>query len=190
MNIPNFISLLRILLIPVMVVFFYLNIEGKYLIAAAVFAVCAFTDFLDGYLARRLNQVTNLGKFLDPIADKVLIAVALFLLVEAGAVPSPYLAIGASLIIARELIIGGFRQIAAANNIVIAADRSGKIKTFVQDISIILLFCTLNFSGVEVLKYASYGVFALAVFLTLFSGVMYVVKNTQVFSKKPKKNNL
>jgi len=188
MNIPNFISFLRILLIPVMVVFFYLtNISGNYLITAIIFSVCAFTDFIDGYLARRLNMVTNMGKFLDPIADKVLIAVALFLLVEKGAIPSPYLAVGASLIIARELIIGGFRQIAAANNIVIAADRSGKIKTFVQDISIILLFCALHFSEVEILKYVSYAIFGLAVVLTLYSGAMYIIKNSQVFSKKPEK---
>lgn len=187
MNIPNFISFLRILLIPVMVVFFYLNIDIKYVITTGIFAVCAFTDFIDGYLARKLNMVTNLGKFLDPIADKVLIAVALFLLTEAGAIPSPYLAIGASLILARELIIGGFRQIAAVNNIVIAADKSGKIKTFVQDISIIVLLFTLHFSDVEILKYTSYVVFALAVVLTLYSGVMYIVKNSQVFSNTPEK---
>ncbi|MCL1901502.1 MAG: CDP-diacylglycerol--glycerol-3-phosphate 3-phosphatidyltransferase [Firmicutes bacterium] len=164
MNIPNFISLLRILLIPVMVVFFYINIDAKYLITAAIFAVCAFTDFIDGYLARKLDKVTNMGKFLDPIADKVLIAAALFLLVEVQAIPSPYLVIGAALIIARELIIGGFRQIAAANNIVIAADRSGKIKTFVQDISIIVLFFLLHFSDVEALKYVAYFVFILKCF--------------------------
>ena len=191
MNIPNKITLSRIILIPVMVVFFYLKgvLAYNFLITAIVFSLCAFTDFIDGYFARKLNQVTNMGKFLDPIADKVLIAVALFLLTATAltanaAIPSPYLEIGACLIIARELIIGGFRQVAAANGIVIAADKSGKIKTFVQDISIILMFLTLQFFDIEGLKYASYVLFGLAVVLTLYSGVMYIVKNPHVFADK------
>ena len=182
MNLPNKITISRICLIPIMIVFFYLkSMPYNYLITAGIFSVCAFTDFLDGYIARKKNMVTNTGKFLDPIADKVLVAVALFMLLEMTIIPSPYGAIGVSLIIGRELIIGGFRQIAASNNIIIAADKSGKIKTVLQDIAVIFMFLICYFAN-DVLTYVTYALFGIAVLLTLYSGVMYIIKNRQVFA--------
>lgn len=183
MNLPNIITLSRIALIPVMAVFFYLTvIPYNYLIAAVIFLLCAFTDFLDGYIARKKNLVTNMGKFLDPIADKVLIAAALIFLCGVNAIKIPcFLEIGTALILARELIIGGFRQVAAANNVIIAADRSGKLKTVVQDIAVVLVFliCEEKLKN-NVLDYFAYSVFGLAVVLTIYSGVAYIVKNKQV----------
>lgn len=182
MNLPNKITLSRICLIPVMVAVFYLKvIPYNYLISAGIFVLCAFTDFLDGYIARKKNLVTNMGKFLDPIADKVLVAAALFMLVETNAIPMPYGAIGATLIIARELIIGGFRQIAAVANIVIAADKSGKIKTVFQDFAVIFMFLICHFTN-DILNYITYSLFGIAVILTLYSGTMYIVKNIKVIS--------
>lgn len=180
MNLPNAITLSRIILIPVMAVFFYVTaIPYNYLIAAIVFSLCAFTDFLDGYIARKYNLVTNMGKFLDPIADKVLVTAALIFLCGINAVPSPYLEIGVALIIARELIIGGFRQVAAANNVIIAADKSGKIKTFFQDFAVIFMLLICQFQ-INALNYIAYSLFGLAVILTVYSGIAYIVKNKKV----------
>ncbi|MBQ2712702.1 MAG: CDP-diacylglycerol--glycerol-3-phosphate 3-phosphatidyltransferase [Clostridia bacterium] len=186
MNLPNKITLARIMLIPIMVAVFYIDaIPYAPLWAAGIFAIASFTDFLDGYIARSRGLVTNMGKFLDPIADKVLVVVALFLLVDIEAVPAPFGAIGSSIIVARELIVSGFRQIAAANNVVIAADKSGKIKTCLQIAAILLLMVRAAFLGSEavwfsVLSYIGYAVGCLAVLMTLYSGINYIVKNKQV----------
>ena len=184
MNLPNKITLTRICLIPVMLLFYYLTvIPGNRLIAAAVFVLAACTDFLDGHLARKNNQVTNMGKFLDPIADKVLVLVALFMLVESGIIPSPYGVLAGSVIIAREIAISGFRQIAAANNLIIAADKSGKIKTVFQDVAIVVLLAALGLADMvpaevtDVLTWCGWGLLAVAVALTIYSGIHYVVKN-------------
>ena len=196
LNLPNRITLARICLIPVVVVMFYLTmIPYNRTIAAVLFIITALTDFIDGHIARKRNLVTNLGKFLDPIADKVLVIVMLFLIIEAGdMIPAPYAALGSAFIVARELIIGGFRQIAAASNIVIAADKAGKLKTVMQDISIVgfllmrdanTLFEAIGIGGVwfNVLCYVIFGV---AVALTIYSGVHYIYVNRQVlFPKRP-----
>lgn len=187
MNLPNKITLTRICLIPVMLLFYYLTvIPGNRLIAAAIFVLAACTDFMDGYLARKNNQVTNMGKFLDPIADKVLVLVALFLLLESEILPSPYGVLAGSLIMARELAISGFRQVAAANNLIIAADKSGKIKTVFQDIAIVVLLAVLGLEGMlakevlQIMVWCGWGLLGIAVLLTIYSGIRYVVKNIGV----------
>ena len=195
LNLPNRITLTRICLIPIVVIMFYLTmIPYHRCIAAFLFLVTALTDFIDGHIARKRNLVTNLGKFLDPIADKVLVMVLLLVIVEAGdMIPAPYGAIGASCIVARELIIGGFRQIAAANQIVIAADKAGKIKTVMQDISIVAFLLKRDLNtlwdaigiGGPWFDSLCYVIFGAAVLLTVYSGAHYLYVNRRVlFPKK------
>lgn len=187
MNLPNKLTILRIIMIPLFVAFFYVTaIPYNYLISAIIFALAAFTDFLDGYIARKYNLVTNLGKFLDPIADKVLVSTALIvmLLPKTGenAIIPYYGAIAVAIILARELIVSGFRIVAASNGKVLAADKSGKIKTFMQDICIVVLlvgadvmpglFTVINIVGLSIL--------ALATLLTIISGTECIVKNAEV----------
>jgi len=134
-NLPNFITLTRILLIPVFVVLFATPTPHRSLSAALVFVVAAVTDLLDGYLARRNGQVTTLGKLLDPIADKLLVLSALILLVNIDRVS----ALVAILIIAREVAVTGVRAIAAGEGMVIAAETTGKYKMALQVVAIVLL---------------------------------------------------
>ena len=193
MNLPNKITLIRICLIPIMVFAFYTDrIFAGFIyagiISAFLFMLASFTDFLDGHIARKYNLVTNMGKFLDPIADKVLVVTALFLIVESGLIPVPYGAIIASLIVARELIISAFRQIAAAGGVIIAADKTGKIKAVFQDIAMIMFILLKSFndilSGVLLQAYAiiAYTSLILAAILTIWSGISYVIKNKNVLS--------
>jgi CDP-diacylglycerol---glycerol-3-phosphate 3-phosphatidyltransferase len=135
LNLPNFITLTRILLIPVFVVLFATPTPNRSLTAALVFVVAAVTDLLDGYLARRNGQVTTLGKLLDPIADKLLVLSALILLVNVDRVS----ALVAILIIAREVAVTGVRAIAAGEGMVIASETTGKYKMALQVVAIVLL---------------------------------------------------
>lgn len=135
LNLPNFLTFVRILLIPVFVVIFLAPTPDRSLLAAVVFAVAAVTDLLDGYIARRTGQVTKLGKLLDPIADKLLVLSALILLVNIDRVS----AVVALLIIARELAVTGIRAIAAGEHLIIAAEVTGKYKMALQVIAIVLL---------------------------------------------------
>ena len=187
MNLPNKLTILRIIMIPIFVAVFYLTmIPYNYVISAVIFALAAFTDFLDGYIARKYKLVTNLGKFLDPIADKVLVSTALIIMLlpfpsEYQIIPF-YGAIAVAIILARELIVSGFRIVAASNGKVLAADKSGKVKTFLQDVSILVLlvgadltpglFNGLNLVGLIML--------AIATVLTIVSGVECIVKNIDV----------
>ena len=187
LNLPTKITLVRIAMIPIMVVIYYLDaIPYRSLIAGAVFVLAAGTDFLDGYLARKNNLVTNLGKFLDPIADKVLIMTALFLLVESHTIPVIFGAVSGIIILARELIVTGFRQVAAANNVVIAADMTGKVKAVFQDIALAFFFLLADLpkdaAFTEIFAWISYVMLAIAVVLTIVSGINYIVKNKQVLS--------
>jgi CDP-diacylglycerol--glycerol-3-phosphate 3-phosphatidyltransferase len=184
MNLPNKISTARILCLPIVVVLFVIpfNINGfinaNYLFAAIAFGLASMTDFLDGHIARKYNMVTNLGKFLDPIADKVLVVVGLFLIVEQQILPVPFGSIACIIIIGRELIISALRQIAAANNVILAADWWGKIKAVVTDFAIPLLFIS---SYSKIIYYFSFSLFVLAVILTIISGTNYIIKNKKVF---------
>lgn len=189
MNLPNKLSILRMCMIPVFAVFFLLDVyvPYNYLISAIIFVLAAFTDFLDGMIARKYNLVTNFGKFLDPIADKVLVATAYVLICL---IPFPsytaqkLIAVAVSIILARELIISGFRMQAASMQIVLAADKTGKIKTVCQDVSIVVLLLSFDFpltSGkVSVLNTIGLCFLGLAVVMTIVSGLNYILKNKRV----------
>lgn len=192
MNLPNRITLIRIFLIPV-VIFFYLSQPflacGK-LLAAIVFVLACLTDFFDGYYARKLNLTTTIGKFMDAIADKLLVLSALMLVICDATIPSPFGVIFASLIIARELMVSALRQLAASKNVIIAADMWGKVKANFQYVSLTAYMLFSFFIDVAVLP--GWAMTALevicwvsmiaTVFSTIMSGVHYVVKNKQVFN--------
>lgn len=197
MNLPNKLTISRVVMIPLFILFFYLNFVGHYFVAFAVFAIASFTDFLDGKIARRYNLVTNLGKFLDPIADKVLVLSALVIFLT---VPELFAAslgtwamivagCGVVLILAREIIVSGFRMVAASSGIVIAADIFGKYKTVTQDFAVGILLigagvCELTEHLIgTVINGIGLAFFALSVLLTVLSGVNYIVKNIEVLKK-------
>ena len=197
MNLPNKLSLIRIILIPFFI-FFYLAefISFGKLIALAIFVIAALTDMLDGKIARKYNLVTNLGKLLDPIADKLLVTSGLLLVVVDFTIPHPYGVLIAIVIIGRELLISAFRQIAAAQNIVMAADKFGKIKMITQVIALPMLFVlsyltyNVGITGTALLvcQIVSYVFIGLATLFTVLSGVNYLVKNRKVFSGDKKEN--
>ena len=194
MNLPNKLSVLRIVLIPFMMFFYLAEFIpfgiGK-ILALVIFIVAALTDLLDGKIARKYNLVTNLGKFLDPIADKILTATALFMLIAGNVpvIPAPYGVIVVTIIIAREFMVSALRLIAASQGIVLAADIWGKAKTMVQMIAIpicmLVPFLAVVASGatVLILVVAIIGWVAIgaATVLTIVSGVNYLVKNIQCF---------
>tara|TARA_B100002003_G_scaffold207634_1_gene201956 strand:- start:2871 stop:3446 length:576 start_codon:yes stop_codon:yes gene_type:complete len=138
-SIPNFLTALRILMIPVMVLFYYLPFDGHLLASAVVLAVASLTDWLDGYLARRLKQTTPFGAFLDPVADKLIVAVALVLLAESHA--SALLTIPALVIVGREFVVSALREWMAemGRKASVAVSNMGKVKTFVQMVALIFL---------------------------------------------------
>ena len=187
MNIPNKLTVLRLIMIPLFVAVFYITaIPFNYVISAVIFTLAALTDFLDGYIARKYNLVTNLGKFLDPIADKVLVSTALIVMMLptfGEPIILPYFgAIAVAIIIARELIVSGFRIVAASKGFVLAADKAGKIKTFVQDVALIVLLVGADwtpglYGTVNIVGLALLGV---ATLLTIISGTECIVKNRQV----------
>lgn len=171
MNLPNKITLFRVIMIPIfLVVYLIQDIPYGNYIAGAIFVIAAFSDFLDGYIARKNNLVTNFGKFMDPLADKLLVSGALICFVEYSLVPAWIVFV----IIAREFIISGFRLIASDNGIVIAASWWGKIKTNVQMIMSVLLIINLDHPVINLLEQIS---IYLALILTVISLVDYMVKN-------------
>ncbi|MDO4594316.1 MAG: CDP-diacylglycerol--glycerol-3-phosphate 3-phosphatidyltransferase [Tissierellia bacterium] len=170
MNIANKVTMVRMFLVPVFVIL-YLILGEKYNIAALVFVIASLTDALDGHLARSRNLVTTFGKFLDPLVDKILTMAAFILLAEANIVAGWAVII----IIARELIITGFRTIAQSQNITIAASIYGKAKTMTQCVAIVMLLLNINWP-----LHLDLIVFYLAVILTILSGVDYLLKNKKV----------
>ena len=179
MNLPNKLSIFRVILIPFFVFFMlapYFPDNGKY-IAVAIFIIASLTDMLDGKIARKYNLVTNFGKFMDPLADKLLVCSAMICLVATGQLASWIVII----IISREFIISGFRLIAADNGIVIAASYWGKFKTVFQMLMIIVLILDIQNAGFQVL-----GVILtyVALVLTVVSLIDYIVKNKQVLKEQ------
>lgn len=174
MNLPNKLTVLRVCMVPVFVVFMLwsnLGTAGRY-IAALIFILASMTDWLDGYLARKNNLVTDFGKFMDPIADKLLVCSAMICLVEQGLLASWMVIV----IIGREFIISGFRLVASDKGIVIAASYWGKFKTVFQMIMVILLI--LNLGGIwntiaQVITW-------IALILTVISLADYLKKNWSV----------
>ena len=182
MNLPNKLTILRIIMIPVFVAVFYVTaIPYNYIISAVIFALAAATDFLDGYIARKYNLVTDFGKFLDPIADKVLVSTALIVILSL--MNTWYIAVMVAIIMARELIISGFRLVAAGKGLVIAADKSGKIKTFFTDITIVVMLISLQVA-VYWLLVVGIVMLGISTLLTIISGVECLVKNRKVISSK------
>ncbi len=184
MNLPNKLTLLRVIMIPIFLVVFLcpLGIDrqvARY-IAAAIFCIASATDALDGHIARKYNLVTNFGKFMDPLADKLLVCSAMIALIGVSdahvALPSWVVII----IIAREFIITGFRTIAVEQNVVIAASKWGKLKTISQMLMLILLLLNINNT---ILIYASIVLIVLSVVLTVISAVDYIVKNRAVLKE-------
>lgn len=176
-NIPNLLTLLRIALIPVFVLFFYLPISWSYLAVTIIFATAALTDWLDGYLARRLKQVSAFGAFLDPVADKLMVVIALVLLVDVNPTPFPgiLLVVPAGIIIGREIVVSALREWMAeiGERAQVAVSVIGKIKTSAQMVALLLLLYRAPVGGLPtvelgfVLLYMSAG-------LTLWSMGIYI----------------
>lgn len=181
MNLANKITLARVLLIPIFMIVLFSHFTYSQYIAAIIFTIASATDGLDGYIARSRNQVTTFGKFIDPLADKLLVSTALISMVQLGKVPAWIVVI----IIAREFTITGFRIIAASEGITIAASPLGKIKTITQLISIILLlinnypFRLINLPFDIIMLY-------LSLFFTVLSGIDYIYKNKHVLKSGEK----
>lgn len=169
-NIPNTITLLRILLIPVFILLLISPNPFKALAAAVVFTIASLTDWLDGYIARKSGQVTKLGILLDPIADKLLIAAALILLVDMDKIPS-WIAV---VIIGRELAVTGLRAIALSRGSVMPAETAGKVKMFSQILSIILLLIDGKYLGINLFVIGSVSLW-IAMVLSLSSGIRYFI---------------
>lgn len=184
MNLPNKLTLLRICLIPFIVIIPMINdldriifgdVSLSSLIVLIIFCIASFTDFLDGYIARKYNLVTDFGKFMDPLADKLLVFAALILLIEKGLIPGWIVTV----IIAREFMVTGIRILAANNNVVIAASKLGKAKTVSQMLTIIVLllnnypFSLINIPVGNILMYVAAG-------LTVISGIDYFIKNKNI----------
>ena len=171
MNLPNKLTLLRILLIPVFVALVEIDFAGHYLWAVAVFAIASFTDYLDGHLARKWGLVTDFGKFADPLADKILTTTAIIYLVQMGLCHPVVLII----IIAREFAVSGVRMIAAGapGGKVIAANMWGKVKTVLQMVSIIVVFVLLGL-GVPATALVAHILMWAVGAATLISGVQYL----------------
>ena len=176
MNLPNKIRMLRVIMIPFFAFFMLTDVVGnsKY-IAVAIFIIASLTDTLDGFIARKYNLVSNFGKFMDPLADKLLVSTALICFVSVPDNPMPVW--GVIVIISREFIISGFRLVAANEGIVLAASWWGKIKTTVQMVMSVLLI--VNFDG-EVIDIIENIFIYAAIALTVISLVDYLIKNWKV----------
>jgi len=197
MNLPNKISMARIFMIPVFLVVLLVeipvisfevpavNVALYRYIAAIIFLAAAFTDFLDGYFARKYNQITDLGKFLDPLSDKLLVMAAMLYLVGIDLLPSWIVVI----ILAREFIISGFRTVAARRGVVMAADVWGKVKTVFQIIMITYILIEVvsldNLLPINLSVFSLFEMFLIlsTVGLTVISGLLYVLKNIRVLSE-------
>lgn len=184
MNLPNRITLFRILLIPIIIIISLLNLSNEvinhftlgHLLILILFLIGAFSDFLDGYIARKKNLITTFGKFADPLADKLLVLTLLIIMLEDGNILKGWVVI---IILAREFIVTGFRILASTNQLVIAAGMLGKIKTNMQFLMIILLFLVEMVNSQPILIITNIVIY-LTAFITLFSGFEYIVKNKAV----------
>ncbi len=180
MNLPNKLSLLRILLIPVFLVLLYLGFPGHMYAALAVFVLASLTDLADGVIARRNHLVTDFGKFLDPLADKVLVMSAMLWLVEVHRMPAWCML----LVVAREFAVTALRLVAVGKGRVIAAAWSGKVKTASTMIGICLMLLAPELPGLspEALRTLDVVCVAVIVLTTAYSGLEYFVKNRDTFS--------
>jgi CDP-diacylglycerol--glycerol-3-phosphate 3-phosphatidyltransferase len=178
MNLANKITLLRILMIPIFMAFMLIEFPYHMEAAMLVFLLASLTDKLDGYIARKYNMITDFGKFMDPLADKLLVTGAFLILIQLGRLEAWIVFI----ILTREFAVTGLRTLAAAQNIIIAASKYGKIKTVTQIIAIIILildnrpFNLINLPMDTIMVY-------MALIITILSGLDYFIKNKQVIIK-------
>ncbi|MDE1166516.1 MAG: CDP-diacylglycerol--glycerol-3-phosphate 3-phosphatidyltransferase [Pseudomonas sp.] len=172
MNIPNLLTVLRVALIPIFILLFYLPYEWSYMAASTVFAIAAATDWLDGYLARRLEQSTPFGAFLDPVADKLMVAVALVLLVQEH--HNLWLTLPAAVIIGREIVVSALREWMAelGARAQVAVSNLGKWKTAAQMLALVILLA--NPSALSFWVLLGYALLLLSAALTLWSMVHYL----------------
>lgn len=178
MNLPNKLTISRVIAVPF---FIGCYMMGYYMPAFIIFILASLTDLLDGKIARKYNLVTNFGKIMDPLADKILVYSAFCLMVEDGIVPGWMLIV----ILAREFLIAGMRTVAASEGIVIAAGMSGKIKTVLQMIAVPLLLLSLavaTTSVAEIVSIAAQIFLWASLVMTVYSGAEYTLKNKNVFS--------
>ena len=175
MTLPNILTCVRVLLIPVFMVLAYQNNMPCDIAALIVYVVACLTDYVDGYLARKNNQVTNFGKFMDPVADKLLVMAALLIFIEDGTIPAWAVAI----ILGREFIVSALRMVAASEGLVIAANMWGKAKTMITMITLIFLLCPI---GPILLGPVSLQdiMFWITVIITAISGITYITDNFAV----------
>ena len=171
MNLPNKLTLLRIILIPVFMVVLYWGFPGANYVALAIFIVASFTDLLDGKIARKYNLITDFGKFADPLADKMLVTAAMIWFVENGQMPGWALLI----VILREFAVSGLRMVASDKGRVIAAGWSGKVKTASTMVCIVIMFLPIPAA-------LNWACIAVIVATTIWSGVEYFIKNKDCLS--------
>lgn len=193
MNLPNKLTITRIALIP-LIMFFYMATFIPYgygkIVALVLFILASVTDFLDGYIARKYNIVTDFGKFADSIADKMLTFSALFVFMVDGTIPAPYGVIFASICLVRDLIVLGIKSLVAAKGSVVGAEKIGKIKFFISTIAyplgfLVAILQAFAITGTillisQIIFYILIGATAL---LTVYSGICYLVKYRSVFSE-------
>jgi CDP-diacylglycerol--glycerol-3-phosphate 3-phosphatidyltransferase len=187
LNLPTYLTLLRIVLIPVLVVLFYLPWKDSHVACALVFMIAGLTDWLDGYLARRMNLTTRFGAFLDPVADKLMVAVTLVLIVQAD--PSPLVAIASAIIIGREITIASLREWMAevGERNKVAVSNLGKWKTTAQMVSITLILFSMDIWRDTLQSLGQY-LLLLAAVLTLWSMVIYLRAALPAFSRDERKS--
>ncbi len=173
MNLPNILTFIRIILIPVLVVVFYLPWHHSHIACSVIFTLAAITDWLDGYFARKYNLTSPFGEFLDPVADKLIVAVALVLIVSEHVLP--YIAIPAAVIVGREIVISALREWMAeiGKRASIAVSMVGKFKTALQMIAVILLLAYKPGESIY-LGYTGYALLCIAAVLTIWSMLMYL----------------
>ena len=173
MNTANKLTILRVFLIPVFLLVLYLQVPGANYWALAIFIAASLTDTLDGYIARHYNQVTDFGKFMDPLADKCLVVAAMLWFVEIGQMPGWALLV--VIVVIREFAVSGLRMVAADKGRVIAAGWSGKVKTASTMVCIVLMF-------LPIAVWINHICVAVIVLTTIYSGVEYFIKNLDVLS--------
>lgn len=174
MNLANKLTVLRVFMIPIfLLVLYWMPVPMNRYLAVLIFILASLTDMLDGKIARKYNMVTDFGKFMDPLADKLLVMAALVSMVDMGDLAAWVVVV----ILAREFAITGFRTLAVEANIVLAASWWGKVKTTTQMIMIPIVLLDLPFAFMPMLEMVLVG---LAVFFTIFSGADYIIKNKQV----------
>jgi CDP-diacylglycerol--glycerol-3-phosphate 3-phosphatidyltransferase/cardiolipin synthase len=174
MNLPNKLTIARVVVVPIFIVLFLFN---YHLIAFAVFILAALTDLIDGQIARKYNLVSNFGKIMDPLADKILVYSAFCLMVENGLIPGWMLIV----ILTREFIVAGMRTVAASEGLVVAAGMSGKIKTVLQMVAVPMLLLVPVISW-QFWVAASMIVLWASLLMTVYSGVEYIYQNRKVFT--------